>query len=86
MVKLGKRNQLYAQYVRIMQSAEDPNEIYLVLRKDAPMDRKYIRQFDNMFAGKDIIVSLTLLKRGLSKQKANEEEEQEENPFWQVET
>jgi len=92
---LGKRNQIYARYIRIMQSADDPNEIYLVLAKDSPMDRKYIRQFDNMFSGKDVILSITILVREKNKKMRKSEEgevqinddkkEEHENthtPFW----
>jgi len=57
-----------------MASADNPNEIYLVLEKDAPMDKKYIRQFDNMFAGKDIILTIGVLIRN----KNPKEEEQAE--------
>ena len=63
MVLIGKRNQIYAKYVRIMTSADNPNEIYLVMSKDQPMDKKYIRQFDNMFAGKDVILTIDVLIR-----------------------
>ncbi|MEM2271924.1 MAG: hypothetical protein QXP56_04570 [Archaeoglobaceae archaeon] len=76
---MGKKNQIYAQYVKIMLSAEDPNEIYLVLKKDEPMDKKYIRQFDNMFAGKDVIITITPLIRG------KKNNVPQETPFWSVE-
>lgn len=89
---MGKRNQIYARYVRIMASADNPNEIYLVLEKDAPMDKKYIRQFDNMFAGKDIILTIGELIRNKNpkeeeqaevepgKRRAKKEEDDEDKP------
>jgi len=76
-MKMGKRNQIYARYVRIMSSTDNPNEIYLVLEKDSPMDRKYIRQFDNMFAGKDVILTIGVLIRSKNG-RVNETEESTE--------
>lgn len=70
---MGKKNQIFGRYIRILQSAENPNEIYIVLEKDKPMEAKYIRQFDNMFAGKDVIITITELKRGLSKKQLVED-------------
>jgi hypothetical protein len=85
---MGKKNQLYAKYVRLMQSAEKPNEIYLVLEKDEPMEKKYMRQFDNMFMGKDVIITITPLIREKNKHKTGQKEEEEIplSPFWDVET
>lgn len=93
---MGKRNQIYGQYIRIMTSAEDPNEIYLVLRKDTPMEKKYIRQFDNMFAGKDVLITIIqLIRKKKEKEKQEEEEEVDvetykgrrfaHTPYWDVE-
>lgn len=73
---MGKKNQLYAKWVRILTSPDNDKEIYLVLEKDQPMDRKYIRQFDNMFAGKDVILTIGVLIRNKN---GNEEEKTEEN-------
>jgi hypothetical protein len=71
-----------------MQSAEKPNEIYLVLEKDEPMEKKYMRQFDNMFVGKDVIITITPLIREKNKHKTERQEEEEIplSPFWDVET
>jgi hypothetical protein len=72
-----------------MQSAERPNEIYLVLEKDGPMEKKYMKQFDNMFMGKDVIITIVPLIREKNKHKTEQKEEGEEipiSPFWDVET
>lgn len=59
------------------------------------MDKKYIRQFDNMFAGEDVILTITKLIRGKNKgikeettkgeETSEAKEESEESPFWSVE-
>ncbi|RLG18195.1 hypothetical protein DRN75_02330 [Nanoarchaeota archaeon] len=80
MVKLGQKNQIYGKLKRILINPENPNELYLVLEKDRPMERKYIRQFEDMFAGKDVIVTLTELirKEELLKKKAKS------SPFYSI--
>jgi len=60
---MGQRNQLYAKWKRILPNPENPKELYLVLEKDRPMERKYFRQFDDTFAGKDVIVTIVELVR-----------------------
>jgi hypothetical protein len=60
---MGKRNQIYCKWVRILKNPEDDNEIYLVLRKDKPMELKYIRQFENMFQGTDVLITIVKLIR-----------------------
>jgi len=62
-VKIGRKDQLYGKWKRILQNPDDPNEIYLVLEKDAPMEKKYIRDFENRFQGQDVILSITKLIR-----------------------
>jgi len=77
---MGKKNQLYFKWIRILPNPDNPKEYYLVFQKDKEMDRKYIRQFDNMFAGKDVLVTLTLLIRGKNKKLLTEEPEEESKP------
>lgn len=60
---MGKINQLYGKWVRLLLNPDNPNELYLVIEKDVPMDKKYIRQFENMFQGKDIILTIGVLIR-----------------------
>ena len=82
-IKIGKKNQLYGKWIRLIPNPDNPNELYLVIEKDKPMERKYIRQFENMFKGKDVIITITELIRGMKKEK-KEEVEKEVNPFWSI--
>jgi len=97
---MGKKNQLYAKWVRILTSPDNDKEIYLVLEKDQPMDKKYIRQFDNMFSGKDVILTIGVLirnkndkegevpeeepKRKRKKPESENENDLKDTPFWSV--
>lgn len=87
---MGKKNQLYGKYVRILQSADDRNEVLIVIRKDQPMDKKYIRQFDNTYTNTDIILTITPLKRKKNGNSTKEEKDTKEekgvhsNPFWSI--
>lgn len=60
---MGRKDQLYGKWKRILLNPDDPNEIYLVLEKDAPMEKKYIRDFENRYQGQDVILSITKLIR-----------------------
>jgi hypothetical protein len=60
---MGRKDQLYGKWKRILLNPDNPNEIYLVLEKDAPMEKKYIRDFENRFQGQDVILSITKLIR-----------------------
>jgi len=80
---MGKKNQLYGKWVRLIPNPDNPNELYLVIEKDKPMERKYIRQFENMFKGKDVIISITELIREKNKKK-KKEEMGEVSPFWSI--
>jgi len=79
-IKIGKKNQLYGKWIRLIPNPDNPNELYLVIEKDKPMERKYIRQFENMFKGKDVIITITELIR----EKKKKEKELKESPFWSV--
>ncbi len=85
---MGKKNQLYGKWIRLIPNPDNPNELYLVIEKDKPMERKYIRQFENMFKGKDVIITITELIRGMNKKKEEESETRKEdieiNPFWSI--
>jgi len=72
---MGKKNQLYAKFIRLFKSTDNPNEIILILEKDKPMEEKYIRQFEDMFQGKDVIITFTKLIRN---------KREKENPFWSI--
>jgi len=77
MRSMGKRNQIYGRWKRLLPNPEDPKEIYLVLEKDEPMQLKYIRQFENMFQGKDVIISVVTLIRN---KKDGKQEDNETRP------
>ena len=78
---MGKRNQLYGKWKRLLPNPDDEKEIYLVLEKDEPMDLKYIRQFENMFQGKDVIITIGELIRHKHEDTTEESpEETEEIP------
>ncbi len=83
MGKIGRKNQLYGKWIRLMPNPDDPNELYLIIEKDKPMEKKYIRQFENLFQGKDVIITITELIRD-KKKEAKKEEEAGGNPFWSV--
>ena len=72
---MGKRNQLYCRWIRILPNPDNDKEIYLVLAKDTPMEKKYIRQFENMFQGKDVILTIVELIRSKNKTKELQTEE-----------
>lgn len=65
---MGKRNQLYGRWLRLLPSPDNPCELYLIIRKDSPMETKYIRQFENMFQGKDVILTIGELVRNQESQ------------------
>jgi len=71
---MGKKNQLYFKWIRILPNPDNPKEYYLVFQKDREMDRKYIRQFDNMFSGKDVILTIGVLVRHKNDSGYNSEE------------
>jgi len=73
---MGKKNQLYAKFIRLFRSTDDPTELILILKKDKPMEKKYIQQFEDMFKGEDVIITVTKLIRNKKKT--------EINPFWSV--
>lgn len=79
MIRIGKRNQIYAQYVRILKNPENEKEIYIVLSKDQEMETKYVKQFDKMFGGMDVILTITKLER--KKKEAEQKEVSEEDHF-----
>ena len=81
MVKIGQKNQLYGKWIRLVPNPDNPKELYLVIEKDKPMERKYIRQFENMFKGKDVIITITELIRGKTKKM---EEVEGGSPFWSI--
>ena len=94
MIKIGRKNQLYGKWKRLLPNPDNDKEIYLVIEKDKPMELKYIRQFENMFKGKDIILSITTLVRGKPRWEETPSEEIKvpsrkrtidyggESPFW----
>ena len=47
------------------------------------MERKYIRQFENEFQGKDVIITITKLIRNLKK-KELKEDKIPYSPFWSI--
>jgi len=75
---MGKKNQIYGRWKRLLPNPDNPNEIYLVLEKDVPMDIKYIRQFEDMFMNKDVILTIGVLIR--NKNGSTEEEKPSEEP------
>jgi len=74
-IKIGRRDQIYGRWVRLLLNPNDANEIYLVLSKDKPMEKKHIQQFEDAYQGRDVIISITPLVRGKNKPKEDEEEE-----------
>jgi hypothetical protein len=70
---MGKKNQIYAKYERLSISQEDPNELNLVLKKDIQMEKKHVREFDNMFAGKDVIITISVLIRNKNGERMSSE-------------
>jgi hypothetical protein len=73
---MGKRNQLYGKWVRILPNPDNPNEVYLVIEKDKPMEAKHFKGFDDMFMGKDVILTIGVLIR-----KKNTREEYKKSPL-----
>ncbi len=62
-IRLGQKNQIYAKWIRILPSPDDPNEFYLVIVKDKPMSKETMKDFDIRFSGEDIILTITKLIR-----------------------
>lgn len=64
---MGQSNQIYAKWIRILPSPDNPNELYIVLEKDKPMSGETMRTFDSRFIGEDVIITVTKLIRGKKK-------------------
>jgi len=79
---LGRRDQIYGRWKRLLLNPDNPKEIYIVLEKDKPMERKYIRQFENEFQGKDVIITVTKLIRNLKKGESKNRVPY--SPFWSI--
>ena len=60
---MGKKNQIYCKWKRLLINPDNPNELYIVIEKDEPMEKKYIREFENKYQGKDVIITVTKLIR-----------------------
>jgi hypothetical protein len=79
---MGRKDQIYGKWKRLLLSPDDPNEVYLVLSKDKPMERKHIQQFEDAYQGRDVIISITPLVRG--KNKSKEDEDQQSTPSYSI--
>ncbi len=65
--KIGKKNQIYAKWKRLLVNPDNPKELYIVIEKDQEMQKKYIREFENKFKNKDVIITITKLIRDKKK-------------------
>jgi hypothetical protein len=79
---MGRKDQIYGKWKRLLLSPDDPNEVYLVLSKDKPMERKHIQQFEDAYQGRDVIISITPLVRG--KNKSKEDEDPQSTPSYTI--
>lgn len=79
---IGRKDQIYGKWKRLLLSPDNPNEIYLVLEKDKPMEKRHIQQFEDEYQGKDVIISLTVLRR--SKVKKEEDDDPQSTPSYSI--
>jgi len=64
---MGQANQIYAKWLRLLPSPDNPNELYLVIVKDKAMSEETIKAFEGRFKDKDVIITVTKLIRGKRK-------------------
>ncbi len=67
MKQIGKSNQIYCKWKRLLVNPDNPKELYIVIEKDQEMQKKYIREFENKFKDKDVIITITKLIRNKKK-------------------
>lgn len=66
---MGQANQIYAKWIRILPSPDNPNEMYIVILKDKPMSIETAKSFDERFEGEDVIITVTKLIRKKKKRR-----------------
>ena len=58
---MGQPNQIHWKWVRLLPSPDNPNESYLVIREDRPMDGEAIQVFEEHLKDSDCIISIAKL-------------------------
>jgi len=68
-------NQVYAKWIRVLPSPDNPNEIYLILEKDSPMSKRTMEFLEEQFKGKDVIITIDKLIRERKKRRGRQKRE-----------